>query len=535
MSDAMLSRHFRWLTPRVARLLGLSVFIMITGNGMLMGKLLKAYPLQWGNVGFITSVFVLFGAATALLLLCVVAGRRLYPLLAGWFLVSSAVCAYFMDRYGTVIDITMLESTLQTDVAEAGDLLDWPFLARVVALGIAPAVWLYRRPAASMGFAAEMKSRLLTGLLLIVLMLLCIAPYTSRYATFIREHKPVRYYANPTYPTWSLVSLIRKQLELPASTELQSIAQDARLTDARHDIERKELIILVVGETARADRFAVNGYHRDTNPELMREGVSSFRKVTSCGTSTAVSVPCMFSGMEADAFSLADAGKRENVLDVLKRNGVEILWRDNNSDSKGVALRVPFEDFKSPQVNPVCDTECRDGGMLPGLDEWIARHKDKDLLIVLHQMGNHGPAYYKRYPQAFEFFKPVCKTSELSACTKEELDNAYDNAIRYTDHFLGQVIRLLKRHDETHATAMLYVSDHGESLGENGLYLHGAPKVIAPKEQTHVAAIAWTGKYFDWPVAALRTFINEPLSHSDLFCTLLAGFEVEASQCKGKR
>ena len=290
-----------------------------------------------------------------------------------------------------------------------------------------------------------------------------------------------------------------------------------------------------MGETARADRFSLNGYPRQTNPNLEKEELISLKNVSSCGTSTAVSVPCMFSNLTETHFSIEKSGTLENSLDVLKRNGVEVLWRDNNSDSKGVALRVDYEDFRSSKTNPVCDEECRDVGMLHDLENYINSRPGKDILIVLHQMGNHGPAYYKRYPKEFEYFKPVCKTNELSKCSQEEIDNAYDNAIRYTDYFLSQVIGLLKRYDKSHETAMLYVSDHGESLGEYGMYLHGAPKAFAPKAQTHVASVVWFGPQFDYTLSDLRPYEKDQLTHDALFCTLLLAYELDTSTCMQSR
>ncbi|HEY0561837.1 MAG TPA: sulfatase-like hydrolase/transferase, partial [Methylophilus sp.] len=225
----------------------------------------------------------------------------------------------------------------------------------------------------------------------------------------------------------------------------------------------------------------------------------------------------------------------ENALDVLARNGVEVLWRDNNSDSKGVATRVKYEDFKSPVFNPVCQGECRDIGMLSGLEQYIAARQDKDILIVLHQMGNHGPEYYRRYPKAFARFQPMCMTGELRDCTQQEIDNAYDNAILYTDYFLSQVIDFLKKYDNHYETAMLYVSDHGESLGEHGFYLHAAPYAIAPKQQTHVPAIVWMGQHFDYTLDQLKPYQNAALSHDDLFCSLLTAYELSASTCAAKK
>jgi lipid A ethanolaminephosphotransferase len=169
--------------------------------------------------------------------------------------------------------------------------------------------------------------------------------------------------------------------------------------------------------------------------------------------------------------------------------------------------------------------------MLEGLDRFIAGQKNRDLLIVLHQMGNHGPEYYRRYPQAFERYVPVCMQSQLKKCTREAVDNAYDNAILYTDYFLSRTIALLKKYDGQFQTMMLYVSDHGESLGENGVYLHAAPYETAPKEQKHIPVILWLGKQFDVDPEWARYLDDQPISHDDLFCALMTGYRVQTQAC----
>jgi lipid A ethanolaminephosphotransferase len=291
---------------------------------------------------------------------------------------------------------------------------------------------------------------------------------------------------------------------------------------------------MVVGETARADRFSLNGYERRTNPLLARLGVISFTDFSSCGTSTAISVPCMFDIHERENFSSSESAATENALDVLRHAGVTVLWRDNNSNSKGVADRIAIEDFHSPETNPVCDTECRDVGMLSGLREYIDRQQSGDILIVLHQMGSHGPAYFKRYPDEFHVFVPTCDTKQLDDCSESEIGNAYDNSILYTDYFLSQVIELLRSYDDRFETVMLYASDHGESLGESGIYLHGLPYWLAPDAQTRVPVILWFGRnYHDVDVAAMRQLRDEPLSHDNLFHTLLGLFEIDSGVYDG--
>ena len=220
--------------------------------------------------------------------------------------------------------------------------------------------------------------------------------------------------------------------------------------------------MLVVGETARSQELAFNGYPRDTNPYLSQRDVVNFTDVTACGTSTIESVPCIFSHLEHNDFSRDKAGNSENLLDILQRLGVRVVWLDNNSSSKGVADRVLYKDFLHQENSELCpDGECYDEILLQGLAAEISA-SDKDLLVVLHINGSHGPSYYKRTPAAFKTFMPECSIDNVQDCSQQEIVNAYDNTIVYTDYVLAKVIDLLSAQDIP--GAMLYVSDHGESL-----------------------------------------------------------------------
>lgn len=512
----------------------LALFFLLAANLSLWAKLLEIYPV---SVAFnsqllhFSSIAVFFALTTALFMLWVCHGKS-GKWIAALLLLVSSLAGYYMDHYGVVIDVVMINNIFETDAKEIAGLLNSSMLLRLVALGILPAVLTIRYWPASEGAKRELASRLKLslGLLLAVTLSIVVAP--ANFADFVKEHKITRLYANPTGWTYSAISYLSQSARAATrKTVLHEAAADTKEVGIHHETE---LVILVVGETARADRFSLNGYGRPTNPELEKRDVISFKQVSSCGTSTGESVPCMFSALGRAHYSRHKASQYKNALDVLSEEGVQVLWRDNNSDSKGVATRIQYQDFKSPTFNPECDTECRDIGMLAGLDDYIAQHKGKDILIVLHQMGNHGPEYYRRYPKAFEHFKPVCMTGELRSCSQEEINNGYDNAVRYTDYFLANVIFFLKKYDDTHATAMFYVSDHGESLGEKGVYLHAAPYATAPIEQTHVPAIFWAGKHFDYPVSMLKAYENAPLSHDDLFCSLLIAFEMKTKTCSTK-
>jgi len=244
----------------------------------------------------------------------------------------------------------------------------------------------------------------------------------------------------------------------------------------------------------------------------------------------------MFSRFGREAFDYRKGIGYENVLDILSHTGkVSILWRDNNSDSKGVAVRVPYQDYKTPKHNTICDEdECRDEGMLVGLPQYIADQNGSDILIVLHQMGNHGPAYYKRYPKQFEQFTPVCRSRQLEQCSQEEISNAYDNALLHTDAFLSQTIDLLKGYDDSYETALLYIADHGESLGESGVYLHGMPYFMAPDAQRHVGALFWLGERTQQEIDKQRLKQDAASRHTQdaLFHTLLGFYDVQTNEYK---
>lgn len=502
------------------------LLLLAGGNLGFFSRLLEAFPPAAGNLPALLALTIAVLAAHLILLGPLAFGILTKPVLTLVLLLSAAV-AYFTDSFGVVVGEEMLRNVLLTDAAEAIDLLTPKLCFYLLLLGVLPVWLLWRVPLVWRGWRRELWLRggLLAGAVLV--MVAAALTFGSFFASFLRTHKSLRNYLNPG--GWLVASAKILARGNPTGADgLTVVAADARIDE--HDRHR-ELFVLVVGETARADHFSLNGYARETSPQLKASGAISFTNFRSCGSSTAVSVPCMFSVAGMAGFDAKRVHGEENLLDVLQRAGVNVLWLDNNSDSKGVALRVPYQNFKSPSVNPVCDSECRDEGMLAPLQAYIDNHPVGDIFIVLHQMGNHGPAYYKRYPPAFERFRPACQQQDLSQCSQEEIGNAYDNAILYTDHFLGKVIELLKHNDQAFETAMFYLSDHGESLGEGGLYLHGLPRAIAPDGQLHVPAILWFGKQYDDEIDrdTLQRRRHEPFTHDSLFHTALGFFEVRTT------
>lgn len=457
-----------------------------------------------------------------LLLECLTWGRGAKPILAA-ILVVSAAASYYMNTYAIVFDRSMIANILQTDAAETLELLSTKLLGWLLALGVAPLWFLARVRILRPSLPRQLLGKAMTLGILISGIVVVVAPSLQSYAPLLRNHRELRLKLVPTNYLAAAHSYAKARIS--SSDRLELVALDAKRTTPP-GASKPALTILVIGETARAASFALDGYARPTTPQLGAEAdLVNFRQVRSCGTSTAVSLPCMFLDVGQAGFSDTLAARRESLLDALQRAGYAVLWRDNNSGCKGICDRVQREDLTRGGVPALCASgECYDEILLHGLQEKLDSF-ERDAVIVLHMKGSHGPAYHLRYPPEFEFFKPVCRTSQFDRCERDAIVNAYDNTLRYTDHVLAQTIDLLRRNSGRFDTSLLYVSDHGESLGESGLYLHGMPYSIAPPEQTHVPMFLWLSRGAQARAgihtACLRAKRDEPLSHDNLYHSML--------------
>ena len=508
-----------------------SLFLLLAGNAGLYQAVTQTYPINTDNLLFLVSLFFVFWAVNVFLL-----GLVCFRVTIKWLLpiifVCSSQAAYFMDTYNVVIDDTMLENALATDTAETLDLLSLQQLLYFLFIGVLPSWLVIKLPINEVSWGRGLVQRAALLVSAIVVIAICVGSLSTFYASFLREHKQLRFYANPSYYLYSVGRLVKNRVGV-TDHALKTRGDDA----VQAPQEKRRLVVVIVGETVRSDHFGLNGYTRQTTPLLAaRSDIYSFTDVWSCGTSTAFAVPCMFAIEGMEDYDREEARYTENVLDIAQKVGVNVLWIDNNSDSKGVADRVAFIDYKNPDNNPMCDDECRDEGMLQGLTNAIQQQPEGDMVVVLHQMGNHGPAYYHRYPAAFEKYTPVCETNQLEQCPREHIINAYDNTVRYTDFVVNGVIEVLQSYQETFATSLLYVSDHGESLGENNLYLHGLPYAFAPDEQKHVPMVLWLGKgvLTSKQRARLKTRLNNTLSHDVISHTIMGLLGIASSEYRAE-
>ncbi|GGD15884.1 phosphoethanolamine transferase [Aureimonas glaciei] len=444
----------------------------------------------------------------------------------------SAVASYFTDTFGITIDRDMIRNAVVTTSNEARQLLTPDLALHLLLFGLIPS--------AAIGFVRVVHrpfgQKFWRNCAVIMPSLIAVVAILAwNYATFsstFRERGDLMASLNPAAPIVGAVKYAGSLIE-ERDVVVQPYGVDAR-QGGRFAASRPALTVIVVGETARAQNYSLNGYARETNPAMKAQEALNFRQVSSCGTATAVSLPCMFSGYRRTDYSNAKGLSRENLLDVLTHAGLRVDWFDNNTGSKGVADRVAHEALQA-RPDPVnCrEGDCWDQVVVERLKSYLSSAPVGNAVVVLHLEGSHGPAYYQRIPPAFARFQPACATAQFGDCSQAEIVAAYDNTILYTDHILSEIVDLLKAKGPALSTAMVYMSDHGESLGENGLYLHAAPYFIAPDTQTHVPFLAWLSdgylKANDLDSACLRGEADRPLSHDNLFHTVLGMTDVKTA------
>ena len=497
-------------------------FIRATG-----GPGMAQLPLQAGMFLLITLIFT---ACLATLNF----RRVIKPVLVFVFVVTSAA-SYFMDQYGTAIDWSMIQNVAETDFREGKELFTWKLLLTVALMGVLPAVALATM---KVTYPSTRKHLLQIGAGVVSCLTLATILLFFLYkglAPTLREHRELRYLLAPTNVIQAVNGYFKRKWAAPVV--MASLGTDARKGPMWKSGKRRTVTVIIVGETARAMSFSLNGYSRDTNPLLTRRsGLINFSHVQSCGTATAVSVPCVFSALGRHQYSDAKAQGQEGLLDVLKHADFDVRWLDNNSGCKGVCDRIAFKDLSHPALeDSLCNTEeCYDEKLLRNLPELI-KTATKDLVVVLHQKGSHGPAYWKRYPKEFAKFGPVCETTELAKCSAESITAAYDNTILYTDYIINKAISILETSnlDDGLDTALLYFSDHGESLGEKSMYLHGAPYMISPPEQRHVPFMMWlSGSFrtrFHIDQRCLSARRTQEFSHDNVFHSTLGMLAVSTA------
>lgn len=487
--------------------------------------------LEHVKIGFVISIPFVLVAALNFVFMPFSIRFLLKPFFA-LLLITGSMVSYSTLKYKVMFDQSMIENIIETNPQEAHSYLNGSIILWVLLTGVLPAILLFlikiEYPAR---WYKGIAYRLLSMVASLALIAGVAALYYQDYASVGRNNSTLNKEIIPANYVYSTVRYL-KDTYFTTKEPFQSLGDDAKRVANK---EKPTLMFLVIGETARSQNFSMNGYSRDTNAFTSQSGgVISFKDVHSCGTATAVSVPCMFSNMNRTEYDGKKAYNSDNFLDIVQKTGVSVLWKENDGGCKGVCSRIPTIEVK-PTDNPkLCDGEtCYDDVMLENLDAEVAKMAG-DKLVAFHMIGSHGPTYYQRYPAEHRHFMPECSRSDIENCTQEQLVNTYDNTIRHTDYVLAQMIEKLKKYSDQYNTVLLYVSDHGESLGESGLYLHGTPYKLAPDQQTHIPMQVWMSPGFiaekHINISCLQdNAAKKPYSHDNLFSSVLGLWDISTS------
>lgn len=450
---------------------------------------------------------------------------KIYKWFLNFFIFLDLVCLYFMVNYKLVINKELFLSLLSTSKREVVEYISAPNMLCLAAIFLFLFVIWKMFHVQFSPFKKELRRKTITVSFLVFVFVLNIFLFSKEYAFFFRQEKIFKHLILPLNYLDALYGGIRTSLA--KNRPLHDIHSQSHLNSKIwSQIKQKTVYVLIIGETAREQNFSLNHYLRETNPNLKKiNNLISFHQTFSCGTSTATSVPCLFDFRGRKNF-VDDSENYTNLLDIAQTSDFEVTWIDNNTGCQGVCDRVNILNLRTlVEAKDLCTQDnCYDLLLLAGLKKAIENSSAKKQLIVLHMLGSHGPKYYKRYPEKFAHFRPDCRQEDLTQCTNEQIRNSYDNTIIYTDYVLAETIHYLENLKSINSQ-LTYISDHGESLGEKGLYLHAMPYRFAPEEQTHVPFLFWANSSFlsnfHIDLDCLNRKQEDSLSHDFIFHSYL--------------
>lgn len=476
-------------------------------------------------------------SAAFIIIFSLIAWPYLFKIVLIPLILTSSLAFYASIKYNVIFDYSMMENIFETNSGEATSYLNLSSILYFIGFGLIPALLIFKVKITYSDSLLKnlfLRSSLLASMVFIIALIATF--YYKDYSSIGRNNSYLNKMINPAHAYNTFKYVKRNYLTKPM--KYLKLGEDAQLIASKNS--KPTLMFLVIGETARAQNIAYNGYQRNTNPYTEQLDLISFQNVATCGTATAASLPCMFSNMGRLQYNKQRAINQDNVLDILTHAGVKVDWIENDGGDKRVAQNISKVEIERSTDNELCTKDsCYDEALLQTIPQRIEQEPGKNKLFALHLIGSHGPTYYQRYPENKTLFTPACERSDIENCTDQEIINVYDNTIAYTDYVLAEAINLLKQYQENYNVALFYISDHGESLGENGLYLHGTPYIVAPKEQTQVPWFMWaseeyySGKGID-KTCLQQSALNDSVSQDNLFHTLLGFYGAKTTQKQDK-
>lgn len=497
-----IGRRFRFQTSHTKFSIGFVVLLYAICNALNMDKLAKWFRHKEGLDFSALSAFLLGGLCLFMVVFALLAHRRTIKPLAILLTVVSAAATYFIAKYNVAIDSSMVQNTIHTDSTEVGQLLSFQMIPYVVFLMVVPAVIIWR-----IEISFSPSGRYLLASLGLASISLCVA-LVSLYSHYNAIHragnvsnKYIVYSLVPINVISSAASVASKSLR----NHLRSNSKDKEIT-ASVSTPGNLVVVLAIGESSRKRNFSVYGYdRRNTNPVLQAtEGLNLLN-------------------------GFATRGSTINALrEILEKQDIKLptlVARAGVSTSCYVNYTL-YDNCSSVGETMVSNCahagKCYDEDVIPLLAQNLKSYVSGYRFVVLHLGGgSHGPSYSNRHPPEFVQFKPTCDDADVAnRCTHEQLFNSYDNTILYVDHVLGKIVQVLEDSDAPYV--FIYLSDHGESLMEDGFLFHGMPPGMAlPAEQAQVPLIVKTSV----PVSiAKRAEYRQP----DVYDTVMDLFSIES-------
>ena len=450
---------------------------------------------SFGGILLIASLVILVPLLNAwIFLLLINSSRRIAKIVLILFFIINAISVYFINTYGIIIDESMIGNVLNTNYSESSSFFSLKLVGYILFLCLVPSVFIAKAEIIKLPIKNILKLSLFALLAIAIL----VGINAKNLLWIDNNSKQIGGLAMP----WSYVvntSLFYKHKS--NANEKEILLPNATIKD-----NQKTVVVLVIGESARRANFSLYGYSKNTNPLLSKKRNLFHFNATSCATYTTAGVKCILEHTNTDELY-------EILPNYLERNNVEVVWRTTNWGEPPLHIKN-YQKREFLLKNYAEQNGSFDEILISDLKKQIMSSTKNKILIVLHTATSHGPKYSTRYPRSFEKFSPVCNSVEPGKCSQQELVNAYDNTIVYTDYLLSSIINRLQELPEFKST-MMFVSDHGESLGEKNLYMHGLPMSFAPKEQYEIPFIVWTSNN------SVKTKPTEILSQNHVFHSVL--------------
>lgn len=488
--------------------------------------------LEQVRIGFLLSIpFFIFGSI--FIFFSLISIKYIEKPLLIIIISFSSIVTYYAFFYNVIFDQEMFVNIFETNTGEATSYINLSVGLWFLVTGLIPSIFIWKLNIVHFNLKKELIYKISSCLIALLIVFSSFFLYSKDYLSLKKNNPMLHRHINPVFYVNNFLRYVNFAV-FDSNNQYKTLGTDAKI-NSEH-LDKKNLLVIAVGETARRKNHQYNNYTKETTPYTMQEDIIAFQNVSSCGTATATSVPCMFSRLSRKEFKRNKAKKEDNLMDIINRTNTNVLWIDNDAGCKGVCNKIHHIDVPTNKSAIHCDgLSCHDEILVEYLEEEIAKLDLKDSIIVVHLIGSHGPTYFERYPEKFRKFNPDCQRSDIQNCTNEQLVNTYDNTILYTDYVISKLISSLKTKEKKWNTGLIYLSDHGESLGENNLYFHGSPYFIAPDEQTKIPMIMWfSEKFLDSNKIDKNKLQhiakNENFSHDNLFDSVLGLMNVTTKE-----